>query len=96
MVEGDPAMTRALMNLLGDGRHAVRSTAVELLTKAPDTQEVVRSYLVATKGAVGWMRDRALDSLKVFGEDLVEPILNLMMDTAVSYTHLTLPTNREV
>ena len=79
--EGDAAMTRALMELLGDGRHAVRSTAVELLTKVPDTQEVVRSYLVATKGAVGWMRDRALDSLKVFGDALVDPIINLMMDS---------------
>ncbi|MEE2835174.1 MAG: PilT/PilU family type 4a pilus ATPase [Myxococcota bacterium] len=79
--EGDAAMTRALMELLGDGRHAVRSTAVDLLTKVPDTQEVVRSYLVATKGAVGWMRDRALDSLKVFGDALVDPIINLMMDS---------------
>ena len=81
VIESDPAMMRALMDLLGDGRHAVRSTAVDLLTKAPDTHQVVRSYLDATKGAAGWMRDRALDSLKAFGDTLIEPILELMKDS---------------
>jgi twitching motility protein PilT len=79
--DGDEVMTRALMELLGDGRHAVRSTAVDLLTKAPDTHQVVRAYLEATKGAAGWMRDRALDSLKVFGDALVEPIIKMMSDS---------------
>ena len=41
---------------------------------------VVRRYIVFSKTLAGWARDRALESMRAFGNDLLEPTIELLSD----------------
>ena len=42
--------------------------------------EVVKRYVVFSKSLAGWARDRALESMSAFGNDLLEPTVELLQD----------------
>ncbi len=46
----------------------------------PDRRGVVRRYMVFSKSLAGWARDRALESMRAFGPDLLEPTIELLHD----------------
>jgi twitching motility protein PilT len=77
---GDAGVEVALIERLSDGRNDVRSAVVDALAKSPDMRRVVRAYLEFTKGLAGWVRDRALQSLKIFGDGLIDPVIQMMND----------------
>lgn len=78
--QGDPELEHRLVELLSDGATAVRSAVIKALLQSPQRQRVVRRYLEQTRALAGWVRERALQSLKTFSEDLTEPIIELMQD----------------
>lgn len=77
---GDAELETRLIELLSDGSNTVRSAVIKALLQSPNRQRVIRSYLEHTRSMAGWVRERALQSLKSFAEDLIDPIVELMQD----------------
>jgi twitching motility protein PilT len=69
-----------LLPLMASGEAGIRSAVVKILLEMDDRHELVKRYLRFSKTLAGWARDRALDSMKEFGEDLVEPTVELLSD----------------
>ncbi len=69
-----------LLPLMASGEASIRSAVVKILLEMDDRHELVKRYLSFSKTLAGWARDRALDSMKEFGEDLVEPTVELLSD----------------
>lgn len=69
-----------LLPLMASGEAGIRSAVVKILLEMEDRHELVKRYLKFSKTLAGWARDRALDSMREFGEDLVEPTVELLAD----------------
>jgi len=75
-----PAFADRLLPLMASGDAATRSAVLKILTGMPDRRDVVRRYIVFSKTLAGWARDRALESMRAFGADLLEPTIELLGD----------------
>lgn len=69
-----------LLPLIASGEAATRSAVLKILLGLGDRHELVKRYLKFSKTLAGWARDRALDSIKEFGDDLIEPTIELLSD----------------
>jgi twitching motility protein PilT len=69
-----------LLPLIAAGDAQTRSAVIKILFSIPDTMSVIRKYLQFSKGLMGFVRDRALDLLRTFGDQLVEPVIELLHD----------------
>ncbi len=69
-----------LLPLMASGEASIRTAVIKILLEMDDRHELVKRYLQFSKTLAGWARDRALDSMKEFGEDLVEPTIELLAD----------------
>jgi len=69
-----------LFGLLTDGSEAVRGGVVDILMGRPDRDRLLRKLLLFCKGVMGWVRERTLDSLRRYAEDLTRPVIELMDD----------------
>jgi twitching motility protein PilT len=75
-----PAFADRLLPLMAAGDAATRSAVLKILLGMPDRSPVVRRYIVFSKTLAGWARDRALESMRAFGADLLEPTVELLSD----------------
>ncbi len=62
------------------GEASTRSAVLKILLGMGHRRETVKRYINFSKSLAGWARDRALDSMKAFGEDLIEPTIELLAD----------------
>ncbi len=69
-----------LLPLMASGEAGSRSAVIKILLSLGDRHELVKSYLKFSKTLAGWARDRSLDSMKEFGDDLIEPTIELLSD----------------
>jgi twitching motility protein PilT len=69
-----------ILPLLASSDARNRSAALKILLGMADRSGVVRRTLVFAKTLAGWARDRALESMTAFGDDLVEPAIELLDD----------------
>jgi len=69
-----------LLPLVASGEAATRSVVLKVLLGLPDRRDVVRRYIVFSGSLAGWARDRALESMRAFGDDLLEPTVALLAD----------------
>lgn len=76
-----PELLEMLIPLLSEGEKRVRDRAIALLLTFPDTPAVIRQALRYSKALAGWVWQRALESLKEFGEPLIGPISELLSDS---------------
>jgi len=74
------AFADRLLPLMASGDPGTRSVVLKILVGLPDRREVVKRYIVFSKTLAGWARDRALDSMRAFGADLLEPTIELLSD----------------
>ncbi len=74
------ALADRVLPLMASGDAATRSAVLKILLGIPDRREVVRRYIVFSKSLAGWVRDRALESMRAFGADLLEPTIELLSD----------------
>jgi twitching motility protein PilT len=74
------AFADRILPLMAAGEPATRSVVLKILLGMPDRREVVRRYIVFSKTLAGWARDRALESMREFGKDLLEPTIELLSD----------------
>jgi len=70
-----------LLPLMASGEAGIRSAVLKILLQMDDRHELVKRYLRFSTSLAGWARDRALDSMKEFGDDLVEPTIELLSDS---------------
>ncbi|PWB78821.1 MAG: hypothetical protein C3F15_00720 [Holophagae bacterium] len=75
-----PAFIDRLLPLMASGEAGIRSAVIKILLEMDNRHELVKRYLKFSKTLAGWARDRALDSMREFGEDLVEPTIELLSD----------------
>ncbi len=75
-----PEFADCLLPLMASGEPATRSAVLKILLAMPNRREVVRHYIVFSKTLAGWVRDRALESMRGFGPDLLEPTIELLSD----------------
>ncbi len=76
-----PGFVDRLLPLMASGEAGTRSAVIKVLLSMDNRHELVKSYLKFSKTLAGWARDRALDSMREFGDDLVEPTLELLNDS---------------
>lgn len=75
-----PDVLERLMPLLADEDERVREAAITLLGRLPDAAEILRSFLVYSRGLAFWLRERATASIGKLSCDIVEPLARLMLD----------------
>ncbi len=69
-----------LLPLMAAGDAPTRSVVLKILLGMPDRRGVVRRYILFSKSLAGWARDRALESMRAFESDLIEPTIELLAD----------------
>ncbi len=69
-----------LLPLMASGEAGTRSAVIKIFLSLGNRHDLVKQYLKFSKGLAGWARDRALDSMKEFGSDLIEPTIELLSD----------------
>ena len=74
------AFADRLLPLMAEGEAGTRSVVLKILLGMPDRRAVVRRYIVFSRTLAGWARDRALESMRAFEGDLVEPTIELLSD----------------
>jgi len=73
-------LAEQLMPVLADEDDRVRESAVTLLGQMPNATEILRSFLIYSRGLAFWLRDRAAVSIMKISSDIVEPLSCLMQD----------------
>jgi len=69
-----------LLPLVASGDTSTRTAVVKILISIGDHHEVIKRYVMFTRTLAGFVRDRALDALRAFGDELVEPVMELLGD----------------
>lgn len=77
---GGLEIVERILPLMASGQASTRSAVIKVLLAAPNRGEVIRRYLIFSKTLAGWARERALESMHEFGNDLVEPTIELLAD----------------
>jgi twitching motility protein PilT len=75
-----PDFADRILPLMAAGDPGTRSAVLKILLGMPNRRELVKRYIVFSKTLAGWARDRALESMRAFGEDLIEPTIELLLD----------------
>lgn len=75
----DPvAMRRKMLTLLSGGEDSTRRVSVEILLETGAPKEILEEVLIASRELVGWLRTRILETLQTFGDQVLQPALELL------------------
>ncbi|MEA2238462.1 MAG: twitching motility protein PilT [Thermoanaerobaculia bacterium] len=74
------AFADKLLPALASGDAATRSAVLKVLLGIGDPAGVIKRYIRFSSSLAGFVRDRALESLRDFGPALVEPVIELLND----------------
>jgi twitching motility protein PilT len=74
------AFAEKLLPMLASGEAATRSAILKILMGIGDTADIIKRYIRFSNTMAGFIRDRALGSLREFGDALVEPVIELLHD----------------
>jgi len=69
-----------ILPLIASGEAGTRSAILKILVGMPNRSALVKRYITFSKTLVPFARDRALESMRAFGDDLLEPTLELIND----------------
>jgi twitching motility protein PilT len=69
-----------LLPALASGDAATRTAVLKILLGIGDPAGVIKRYIRFSSTLAGFVRDRALDSLREFGAALIEPVIELLHD----------------
>src|SRR5437763_1701243 len=69
-----------LLPLIASGEAATRAAVLTILMAIGDPAAILRRYIELSKSLAGFVRERALESLRAFAENLVEPVIQLLQD----------------
>lgn len=75
-----PEFADRILPLMASGDPATRSAVLKILLGMSHRSELIKRYITFARALAGWARDRALDSMREFGPDLLEPTIELLKD----------------
>jgi twitching motility protein PilT len=75
-----PEFADQLLPLVASGDASTRTAVLKILFTMKNTAAVVKRYIRFTTTLAGFVRDRTLDSLRVFGDQVAEPAIELLSD----------------
>ncbi|MBV9493571.1 MAG: PilT/PilU family type 4a pilus ATPase [Acidobacteria bacterium] len=75
-----PEFVDRLLPLIASGDPGTRSAVMKILLGMGNPAEVIKRYINYAKTLAGFVRDRALESIRAFGDAVVEPALELLRD----------------
>jgi twitching motility protein PilT len=75
-----PDFADRVLPLMASGDASTRSSVLKILISMQDRPGTIRRYLAFSKTLAGWARDRALESMKEFGNEILEPALELLSE----------------
>jgi twitching motility protein PilT len=74
-------MVDKLLPLMASGDAGTRTAVMKILIAVGSPREVIKHYVRFSNTLAGFIRNRALDSMRAFGDDLMEPAIELLFDT---------------
>ena len=75
----EPQILRQRMRrLMAEGEDSTRRLAVEIMLATGTPAEVLLDIIEFAKDLVGWLRTRILETLQTFGDQILEPALELL------------------
>jgi twitching motility protein PilT len=75
-----PEFADQVLPLVSSGEAATRSAVIRILLAMKDPGAAIKRYIRFTTSLTGFVRDRALESARAFGDRLVEPTIELLAD----------------
>lgn len=75
-----PEFADQLLPLVASGDAATRMAVMKILLGMKDPAAVIKRYIRFTKTLAGFVRDRALESVRAFGNQVIEPTIELLSD----------------
>ncbi|MCB9745532.1 MAG: PilT/PilU family type 4a pilus ATPase [Alphaproteobacteria bacterium] len=77
--ERDPeGMRKKMMDLMSSGEDSNRRQAVEILLRTGEPIDVLTDVLVFCRELTGWLRNRILETLQTFGDEVLRPAVQLL------------------
>src|SRR5689334_617408 len=70
-----------LLPLIASGDAGTRNAVLKILMAIGDPAGILRRYIEFAKSLAGFVRERALESLRAFAGELVEPVIGLLQDS---------------
>jgi twitching motility protein PilT len=77
---GGPEFVDKLIPLTAAGEPATRSAVMKILIGVGQSKVVIRKYIEFAKTLAPFVRERVLEALRAFGNDLIEPVIELLAD----------------
>lgn len=71
-------LRRRMIEMLASGEEATRHTCVEIILESGAEDLVITEVLMYSRGLVGWLRTRILETLRGFGERVFRPACVLL------------------
>jgi twitching motility protein PilT len=75
-----PQFADQLLPLVASGDAGTRTAVMKILLGMPNSSEMVKRYVRFTKTLAGFVRDRALESIRAFDKQVIEPTIELLSD----------------
>ncbi len=75
-----PEFADQLLPLIASGEASTRTAVMKILLSMQNTAAIVKRYMQFSKTLAGFVRDRALESLRMFGDQVIEPTIELLHD----------------
>jgi len=75
-----PEFADQLLPLVASGQAATRTAVLKILVGIGNRHDVIKRYVSFARTLPGFVRGRAIDSLREFGDELIEPMIELLGD----------------
>ena len=75
-----PEFAEKLLPLIASGDPGTRSAVMKILLGMSNRTDVVKRYVRFTQKLAGFVRDRAIESIRTFGDDVLEATIALLSD----------------
>jgi twitching motility protein PilT len=75
-----PEFADKLLPLVASGDAGTRTAVMKILMAIGDPAEIIKRYVRFSKTLAGFVRDRALESIRAFGDQLIDPVIDLLGD----------------
>ncbi|HSN69120.1 MAG TPA: HEAT repeat domain-containing protein, partial [Thermoanaerobaculia bacterium] len=75
-----PSFIDQILPLVASADLRTRSAVVKILSGLKQPETAIRKYILFAKTLAPFLRERVLDSLRSFGDELIEPVIALLAD----------------
>lgn len=77
-VRAPEVVRKAMFGILSAGDDATRRQCVQILLKTGEARDVLVELLIFMNDLLGWLRDRILETMRTFGDEILRPAVALL------------------